>query len=324
MSCRVVECFMRSLRTEQRWGPYLMRLGGGVPVPWSFLNRGTWLRMLLWLRRCARVTGREYSGRPQIMPSTPDLPPPGRVPHLSRSQSVLASLRPSRNSYSMPVRSCGHSSRAGLLRRLRLLPVQFTSRVRLKRWKPLPVLSMSHWRTPAEPDDSCSHSSADREVCLMKLSVNLFMTFDGVSQGPGSPEEDPRDGFTRGGWLMPVFDEGCAAAVHGWFERCGALLLGRRTFDIFAAHWPQVADSGDLVADRINNQRKYVVTSTELGSTWADSSTALGAGFLDDIARLKEAENEQELQVHGSIRLARTLHEAGLIDVYRFLVAPVV
>ena len=50
----------------------------------------------------------------------------------------------------------------------------------------------------------------------MKLSVNLFMTFDGVSQGPGRPEEDSRDGFTRGGWLMPVFDEGCAAAVNGW------------------------------------------------------------------------------------------------------------
>lgn len=158
----------------------------------------------------------------------------------------------------------------------------------------------------------------------MKLSVNLFMTFDGVSQGPGRPEEDSRDGFTRGGWLMPVFDEGCAAAVNGWFERCGALLLGRRTFGTFAAHWPQVTDPGDMVADRINNQRKYVVTSTELGGTWADSSTALGAGFLDEIARLKEVESDQELQVHGSIRLARTLHEAGLIDVYRFLVAPVV
>lgn len=158
----------------------------------------------------------------------------------------------------------------------------------------------------------------------MILSLNLFTTFDGVSQSPGSAAEDPRDGFTRGGWLMPVFDEGCGNAVNGWYERCGALLLGRRTFDTFATHWPNVTDPADAVADRINNKHKYVVTSSPLGETWADTSSALGDGFLDEIAQLKAADSELELQVHGSIRLARALHEAGLIDVYRFLVAPVV
>lgn len=158
----------------------------------------------------------------------------------------------------------------------------------------------------------------------MRLSINLFTTFDGVSQGPGSAAEDPRGGFTRGGWLMPYFDDGCGQAVDGWFRRCGALLLGRRTFDTFASHWPQVMDPADAVADQINNRRKYVVTSSPLGEIWADSSTALGDGFLEDVARLKTVDDDRELQVHGSVRLARTLHQAGLVDIYRFLMAPVV
>lgn len=158
----------------------------------------------------------------------------------------------------------------------------------------------------------------------MKLSINLFTTFDGVSQGPGSPSEDARNGFTRGGWLMPVFDQGSGETVNGWFEKCGALLLGRRTFDTFASHWPNVSDPADLTADRINNNHKYVVTSTPLGQTWEDTSTALGDNFLDEIAALKARNSDFELQVHGSIHLARTLHEAGMVDVYKFLVAPVV
>lgn len=158
----------------------------------------------------------------------------------------------------------------------------------------------------------------------MKLSINLFMTFDGVSQGPGSPDEDPRDGFSRGGWLMPAFDEGCGKVVDGWFERSAALLLGRRTFETFASHWPSVTDPNDKVADRINNHHKYVVTSTPLGDTWRDTTTALGDKFLPEIEQLKARDSHSELQVHGSVRLARTLHEAGLVDIYRFLVAPVV
>lgn len=158
----------------------------------------------------------------------------------------------------------------------------------------------------------------------MELSINLFTTFDGVSQGPGSSEEDTRGGFTRGGWLMPLFDEGCGQAVDGWYERCGAMLLGRNTFDTFASHWPRVTDPDDRIAAHINRDHKYVVTSSPLGEVWSDTSTALGEGFLDEIARLKETESDLELQVHGSVRLARTLHEAGLVDVYRFLVAPVV
>ncbi|HIY65990.1 MAG TPA: dihydrofolate reductase family protein [Candidatus Agrococcus pullicola] len=156
----------------------------------------------------------------------------------------------------------------------------------------------------------------------MKLSINLFMTLDGVSQSPGSPDEDPRGGFTRGGWLLPVFDEGCGRAVDDWYSRTSALLLGRNTYDTFAGHWPEVTDSDDRVAAQINRGPKYVVTSRPVDTVWAETTTVLGDNFLERIRHLKE-EPGDELQVHGSVRLARTLHRAGLVDVYRFLIAPV-
>lgn len=159
----------------------------------------------------------------------------------------------------------------------------------------------------------------------MKLSVNLFMTLDGVSQGPGGPEEDTRGGFTRGGWMMPHFDAVAGEFVNGWYSVTGALLLGRRTYDIFASHWPRVTDPDDTIATAINTRPKYVVTSSPVSGPWADHTTALGGDFLDRIRDLKgqEGQEGEELQVHGSIQLARTLHEADLVDIYRFLIAPV-
>ena len=157
----------------------------------------------------------------------------------------------------------------------------------------------------------------------MLLSVNLFMTLDGVNQAPGGPDEDTRGGFTNGGWLMSVFDEGCGQAVSRWFEQCGALLLGRKTYDSFASHWPQVTDPDDPVAGLINNSTKYVVTSSPVGEVWSDTTTVLGEDFLDEITRFKGVTHDKELQVHGSIQLAQILHQAGLVDVYRFLIAPV-
>lgn len=157
----------------------------------------------------------------------------------------------------------------------------------------------------------------------MRLSINLFMSLNGVSQAPGGTEEDTRGGFMDGGWLMSVFDEGCGQAVTRWFDQSGALLLGRRTYDLFASHWPQVTDPNDVVAHQINTAQKYVVTSSQLPEVWSDSSTRLEDDFLDEIRRLKGVESDRELQVHGSIQLARALHQAGLVDIYRFLIAPV-
>lgn len=157
----------------------------------------------------------------------------------------------------------------------------------------------------------------------MRLSINLFMTLDGVCQGPGSPDEDTRGGFTRGGWLMPVFDEGCGRAVDSWYSHTSALLLGRTTYDTFAGHWPDITDPDDRVATQINRGPKYVVTSSPIGDAWTETTTVLGADFRDRIRALKEQPGD-ELQVHGSIQLAAALHRARLVDVYRFLIAPVV
>ena len=157
----------------------------------------------------------------------------------------------------------------------------------------------------------------------MRLSINLFMTLDGVCQGPGSPEEDTRDGFERGGWLLPHFDAGCGEAVGDWFSHGAALLLGRRTYDTFASHWPLVTDPGDEVAAAINTRQKHVVTSSPTGEVWVDTTAIVDGDILDRVRALK-GEAGDELQVHGSVRLARTLHQAGLVDVYRLLIAPVV
>lgn len=157
----------------------------------------------------------------------------------------------------------------------------------------------------------------------MKLSMNLFMTLNGVSQAPGGPDEDTRGGFTDGGWLFTVWDDDSGAAITRWFDQCGALLLGRTTYDIFAGYWPQVTDPEHQVATILNTAHKYVVTSSPVVGAWSDTTTALNGDFLADIAALKNQDSDQELQVHGSIQLARTLHEAGLVDLYRFLIAPV-
>lgn len=157
----------------------------------------------------------------------------------------------------------------------------------------------------------------------MLLSVNLFMSLDGVSQAPGGPDEDTRGSFTNGGWLMSVWDEGCGQAVSRWFDNCGALLLGRYTYDTFASYWPKITDPDDPVSGLINNNQKYVVTSSPVGDAWAETTTVLGDDFLDEIARLKGVSDSKELQVHGSIQLARTLHQEGMVDLYRFLVVPV-
>ena len=93
----------------------------------------------------------------------------------------------------------------------------------------------------------------------MKLSINLFTSLDGVAQGPGNPEEDPRFGFTRGGWYLPVADAQSGVILEESYSHTTAMLFGRRTYDIFLSYWPQVTDPDNLAAANINNARKYVV-----------------------------------------------------------------
>jgi dihydrofolate reductase len=156
----------------------------------------------------------------------------------------------------------------------------------------------------------------------MKLTLHTFLSIDGVMQGPGGPDEDRSGGFDRGGWLVPYSDEGMGEVVTGWFEKADAILLGRTTYAMMQSFWSQVTDPANPVATALNNLPKYVATSTPLEPAW-NNSTALTGDAIERIRELK-AEPGGELQVHGSCGLARSLHEAGLIDEYRLLTFPVV
>lgn len=156
----------------------------------------------------------------------------------------------------------------------------------------------------------------------MKLTVHTFVSLDGVIQGPGAPEEDPSDGFTRGGWLVPFGPEHWGKVVDSWFARLDAFLLGRKTFELMRSYWPDVTDPDDAVAAVYRTHPKYVLSSTLTDPGWA-GSTVLSGDLMTEVGRLKEQPGG-ELQVHGSATLIRSLHEAGLVDTYRMLQFPVV
>lgn len=159
----------------------------------------------------------------------------------------------------------------------------------------------------------------------MKLTVNAFTTLDGVMQGPGGPDEDRSGGFEHGGWLMPLADADFGHLVDGWFAQTDALLLGRTTYDLFSTYWPQVTDPDNAVAAALNTAPKYVVSTTLTDPSWANTSV-VGGDTDAVVARITELKEQpgRELQVHGSHGLIQTLHDAGLVDEYRIIVAPVV
>jgi dihydrofolate reductase len=154
------------------------------------------------------------------------------------------------------------------------------------------------------------------------LTIATFTTLDGVMQAPGGPDEDRDGGFEHGGWSFPYFSEDMGEAINDAFAKAEAILLGRRTYEIFAASWPNFPDKDDPVASRLNTRPKYVVSTTLEKADW-EPTTIVRGDVPAEVAQLKE-QYAGEIQVHGSAGLAQTLHAHGLIDEYRLFIEPVV
>ncbi|MFD3732109.1 dihydrofolate reductase family protein [Streptomyces sp. NPDC058632] len=153
----------------------------------------------------------------------------------------------------------------------------------------------------------------------MKLALTQFLTLDGVYQGPGSPDEDTSDEFTRGGWFVPYLDAAFEQLAATWLGQADALLLGRRTYVSFARDWPRMTEPpfGPLM----NGLPKYVASHTLTEAEWSPS-TILSGDVPAQVADLKRRPG-RELQLHGSARLSQSLLAAGLIDELRLVIAPV-
>lgn len=154
---------------------------------------------------------------------------------------------------------------------------------------------------------------------MRQINVLTFVTLDGVMQGPGSPDEDTSGGFRHGGWLVGYFDEHVGKEMAKEMEPGFDLLLGRRTYDIFASHWPHVTDPG---ADVINNASKYVATNRPLSTDWKNTAVRLEGDVVEAVRKLKNGSGRQ-LQVHGSGTLIQTLLENDLVDQLWLKIFPV-
>jgi dihydrofolate reductase len=138
-------------------------------------------------------------------------------------------------------------------------------------------------------------------------------------QGPGGPEEDPSDGFDHGGWMVGYWDDEIGAAMGESMAPPFDLVLGRKTYEIFAAHWPHTDDPG---AEELNSATKHVASNTLTELEW-ENSRLIEGDVAEGVRALKQ-EDGPELQVHGSSNLIQTLLEHNLIDEFRLKIAPLV
>jgi dihydrofolate reductase len=158
---------------------------------------------------------------------------------------------------------------------------------------------------------------------MRKVIVNEFMTLDGVVQAPGGTDEDRDGGFKYGGWQMPYFDDvGGQAVVEGMAE-AGGFLLGRRTYEIFAAYWPTAPEEVQAVAVPLNDLPKYVASTTLTEPLEWQNSTLLDGDVADGVAALRR-ESGKDIHVIGSGELVQTLMQLGLVDEYRLMIHPIV
>ena len=157
---------------------------------------------------------------------------------------------------------------------------------------------------------------------MPKIVVNAFLTLDGVMQAPGGPDEDRDGGFAHGGWQAPYANDVMGRLVTEGITEADGFLLGRKTYDIFASHWPKITDPNHTIATALNSRPKYVVSRSLERVTWNNSSLIKG----DVVAELQKLRQQPGRTVHtwGSTDLLQTLLKNDLIDEYRLFIFPVV
>jgi dihydrofolate reductase len=155
---------------------------------------------------------------------------------------------------------------------------------------------------------------------MRKIIGAAFVSLDGVMQAPGGPTEDPTGGFSHGGWLAPIFDEAVGNRIGRLFGGAFDLLLGRRTYDIFAAYWPFASDEEKDIRDPFDRATKYVVTGGDQPLSWRNSERL---GGIEAIAAVKRTAGP-DLVIQGSSTLYPQLLAAGLLDELVLMIFPVV
>ena len=153
---------------------------------------------------------------------------------------------------------------------------------------------------------------------MRKLSVNTFVTLDGVMQAPGGPQEDPSGGFTHGGWSAGYWDDAMGQVIGDYMAKPFDMLLGRRTYEIFAGYWPKSTEPG---AEQLNKARKHVASRTLKTVDWQNST--LIPGDVPAYVRDLKAKDGPEIQIHGSGDLIQTLLGEDLIDEFNVWTFPV-
>ena len=156
---------------------------------------------------------------------------------------------------------------------------------------------------------------------MRKIIVGMFVSLDGVVQAPGHPDEDREGGFEHGGWTMPYGDDEIGKVILDSMNASDAMLLGRKTYQIFAAFWPS-APADDPFAAPMNSISKYVASTTLSKVDWKNS-TLINGNVVEEVLKLKQQPGK-DISIIGSGTLVHTLMQHDLIDEYRLLVYPIV
>jgi dihydrofolate reductase len=156
---------------------------------------------------------------------------------------------------------------------------------------------------------------------MRKVIVNEFLSLDGVAQAPGTADEDTSGGFEHGGWHLPYFDDISQKWVVGSMTEAGGFLFGRRTYEVFAAYWPNAPEEEQVIAEPLNTLPKYVASTTLTEPLPWQNSTVLEGDVVEAVVALKR-EDGDDLHVIGSTALVQTLIEHQLVDEFRLMIDP--